>query len=345
MKHPKITVLMPVYNEEKFLREAIESILHQTFGDFELILLDDGSIDGSPAILAEYAHQDPRVSLVKNETNQGLIQTLNHGLEIANGEYIARMDADDISLPERFDRQVAYMDQHPEVGVLGTNIAQIDEKGRLMNRGRPLDSRPISPTVISWMMLWRCAIYHPTVMIRRSVLRQTGFAYNPRFRHAEDYDLWTRLNKHTVIASLPEVLVYYRVHTNNISVLFKKEQKEKAQAIIRRQLTALLENPPSESALRTWFAALEGHCLKENSDYAGAADLLFQAYQHFCQRPLPPLDRRQIEESLIYFILILGRAAALHSFRDMFQVLRRLRGLPLKTLISGLALRVWPGSA
>jgi glycosyltransferase involved in cell wall biosynthesis len=334
MKVPKVTVLMPVYNEERYVSEAIESILTQTFTNFEFIIIDDGSTDGTPAILTEYARQDPRIIILRNETNQGLIAALNRGLEAARGQYIARMDADDVSLPERLARQVAYLDQHPEVGVLGTNVAYIDAEGRLLNEGRPKDPQPLSPAMLQWLLLWRCAIYHPTVMLRQSILAETGLAYDPAFRHAEDRDLWTRLAPYTIIASLPEVLVYYRVLSTSVCRVHRQEQRAKDRAITHRELTALLGRAPSEKAVETLDSVFARYELGVHCEFVEAADILLQAYRCFCQRLLAQADRREVERDVAWRLLLLGREAALHLPRDALRVLWRLCSLSPRALFT-----------
>ncbi|HEC35643.1 MAG TPA: glycosyltransferase [Anaerolineae bacterium] len=334
MTAPKVSVLMPVYNGERYVAEAIESILAQTFADFEFIIVDDGSTDGTPSILAEYARQDPRIALLTNGANRGLVPTLNRGLKACRGEYIARMDADDISLPERLARQVTCMDQHPEVGVLGTNIAYIDSGGRLLNGGRPKDPEPMSPAMVHWSLLWHCAIYHPTVMVRRRVLEWTGFAYDPAFRHAEDRDLWTRLAPHTTIASLSEILVHYRILPTSVCRAHRGEQRARDRAITHRELTILLGHAPSDEALNTAARVFARDRLGPHRDFAGAAHLLLRAYWRFGQRPLSPADWRQIERDVARRLLVIGREAALHSPHAALQMLRRLRYLSLGALLA-----------
>jgi len=334
MAIPRVSLLMPVYNEERYVREAIDSILGQTFADFELVLVEDGSTDDTRNILADYARRDARVVLVENGRNRGLVYSLNRGLALARGEYIARMDANDISLPWRIERQVRYMDQHPEVGVLGTNIAYINAEGCLLQGGRPKDRQPLPPDVIRWMLLWRCAIYHTTVMIRKVVLEQTGFVYDPHFRHAEDRDLWTRLAPYTTIASLPEVLLYCRIVPTGVSRAFNKEQRAKDHATTRRELTALLGGVSSEEALETLISVFTRYNLGVHRDFVGAAELPFQAYGRFCEQPLSQADRRHMEEDVAWRLLVIGRDAALHSPGAALQVLWRLRHLSPGALLS-----------
>ncbi len=209
---PLVSVLMPAYNGEKYVIEAAMSILGQTFTDFELLVIDDGSTDSTRRLL-EAVH-DPRLRLVSNERNLGLIATLNKGLEIAAGRYIARMDADDISLSERLEKQVQFLEAHPEVHVLGTMVNLIDENGEVFSG---LSGYPTLPNDIRRYLLRECCLIHPTVMFRKDTICSVG-GYNTGAKHSEDYDLWLRLSHQHVIANLPEKLVSYRIHKNQVSV-------------------------------------------------------------------------------------------------------------------------------
>ena len=221
----KVSILMPVFNGEKYLQEAIESILGQTFVDYEFLIIDDGSADQSFSIIKEFG--DSRIKLERNGLNRGLVYSLNKGLDLASGEYIARMDCDDISLPERLAKQVAFMDCHPEVGVCGTWVESMDT-GQIY---RCL----VDHESIQAGLLQTNQMAHPSVMIRTSVIRQHRLYYNPAFPYAEDYELWVRMAKLTRLANLPEVLVRHRIHSLQISNLYQKEQQEIADLISRRQ--------------------------------------------------------------------------------------------------------------
>lgn len=211
----QVTVLMPVYNAEQYLREAIESILGQTHRDFEFLIIDDGSTDQSGAIINSY--YDPRIRAVPNGNNFGLIYTLNRGLDLAQGELIARMDADDISQPERLARQVAFLNNHVNVGVCGSWIEWF--------MGRELiDQFPVNDREIKQNLPYRCPFAHPAVMLRAAVLRRYRLRYDPCYPHAEDYELWTRLASLTDFANLPEVLLKYRIHPGQICRQYLAEQ-------------------------------------------------------------------------------------------------------------------------
>ena len=200
----KVSVVMPVYNQkEEFLREAIESILNQTFTDYELIIINDGSTNNSEEVILSYS--DDRIVYIKQE-NQGVARSLNNGIEIANGEYIARMDSDDISLPERFEKQIKFLDEHPEISILGTSYEII-----------PRNKTVIQQSVIKYTdILNACCVCHPSVMMRKADLDKYNLRYNPEFT-SEDYELWSRAVQYLNIQNLPEVLVKYRWHEENIS--------------------------------------------------------------------------------------------------------------------------------
>jgi len=199
---------MPVYNVAPFLRECIESVLNQDFTDFEFIIIDDGSTDETAAIVESYA--DARIRFFQNDQNRGLVYTLNRGIGVARGEYIARMDGDDISLPRRFSEQIRFLDANPEIDILATRIELMDEKGQPAGVW-PQEERYVEEKEIAKYLPLSNCIAHPTVMGRAAVYRL--FSYREAQRASEDYDLWLRLlaNRHR-ICKLPVVTVLHRVH-------------------------------------------------------------------------------------------------------------------------------------
>ena len=208
---PKVTVLMPVYNGDRFLREAIESILNQTFEEFEFLIINDGSIDNTREIILSY--DDPRIRLVDNNCNLGLIRSLNKGLELAEGQFIARQDADDISEPERLAQQVAFLETHPEVALVGTWYKEIDSQGKLIGECK----LPCDCTQIRWELLFYCTFAHPSVMLQKStIIKQIGF-YSKAALHTEDYELWCRIARCFPVANLDKHLVRYRIHANSVT--------------------------------------------------------------------------------------------------------------------------------
>lgn len=240
MRTAAVTVLMPAYNAENWLRRAIDSILRQTWRDFELLVVDDGSTDETARILRTYT--DARLRVVTHATNQGLIASLNHGLDLARGEFLARMDADDISHPRRLELQRNFLLAHPEVGVCGTWFRACHGLRRVTVR------TPCSHEAISARLFFRSPFGHPTVMLRKASLQESGLRYDPLAIHAEDFDLWIRARTRTRFANLPRVLLDYRVHPDQVSARQLRAQSDTAAALRLRQLQQLL--PQASSAQR-----------------------------------------------------------------------------------------------
>ena len=215
MQTPLISVIMPVYNTAKYLNEAIDSILEQTFKDFEFIIIDDCSTDGSKDIIKSY--NDERIILLENETNLGIVYSLNYAISLANGKYIARMDSDDISEINRLEKQVSFMENNEDIILCGTWFKGIGND--------KLYVYPESHDEIIVKMLSYCAIGHPTVFIRNSILKHYNLKYDILMEYAEDYDLWSRLSTIGKLANLPEVLLQYRIHDNQVSKQKKIKQK------------------------------------------------------------------------------------------------------------------------
>lgn len=236
MSHPpRVTVLLPVYNGADFLRPAIDSILAQSVSDFELLVIDDGSTDGSREIVG--ACGDSRIRLIENGRNLGLIATLNRGLDLARGEFIARMDADDFSQPERFARQLAYLDAHPNIGGCGTWFEKCSDQGGVTMR------MPETPGLIRLFLVFDNPFLHSSMMLRRRLLDEHGLRYDPAYPHTEDYDLWVRCSERMDLANVPAVLMRYRDHPGNVSHRYGHEQDTAAGRVRARQLRQLGLSP------------------------------------------------------------------------------------------------------
>jgi len=206
MAAPLVSAVMPVYNGERFVVEAVRSILGQTFRDFECIVVDDGSTDSTPALLAAEQARDARLVVHRQPSNAGFRTALNTGCALARGELIARMDADDISVPTRFERQVAFLKAHPDVGVVGSAMQLIDDHGV---RGHVKSYAPGSG-LAAWSMLFFNSLGHPSVMMRRAVLEAAGWYPSGCVGGTEDYALFLDLSWKSRIANVPEVLLLYR---------------------------------------------------------------------------------------------------------------------------------------
>lgn len=202
---PRVSVVMPVYNAAPYLSAAIEGVLNQTFRDFELIMVNDCSTDNSLEIMQAYAAKDPRIIVLSNEKNLKNVLSRNRGMSVARGEYIAVHDADDLSFPERLQRQVQYLDSHPEVGVLATGGCRVDQDGAFVQRW----TRFSGCDVIEARLSMANHIIHSSVMMRRHLVEQVG-GYSDDFQAEDDYELWSRLMPITRVANLPDILVLYR---------------------------------------------------------------------------------------------------------------------------------------
>ena len=247
---PRVSFLMPVYDGEMYLDEAIQSVLNQTFTDFEFIVINDGSIDETSQIIERYRQLDGRIRAYE-QPHRGLVVALNRGLELARGEYVARMDADDISVTERAAAQVAFMDAHPEVGICGTWIETFGSGGAVVRR-YPADDA----TIRSWL-LFESVLAHPSIMMRRELLVKTGLSYDVDSVHAEDYDLWVRAARHMALANIPEVLLRYRLHLHQVVQKHEAEKLASARLIRLAQLECLGIRPTEKElalhqALSTW---------------------------------------------------------------------------------------------
>lgn len=218
MPEPLLTVLMPVYNAEKYLRIAIDSILNQSFREFEFMIIDDGSSDQSISIIESY--NDPRIRLIKNEKNLGITATLNKGIQLSNTELIARMDADDISYPERLQKQYEYLSKHQECALVSSWAREITQDGE------PSATMEFDPDYYHYMLNFECWIYHPAVMYRRSAVQEVGMY---TVRYSEDFELWWQLSRRYKIYVFPEVLLDYRLSDNSQSRITKFKETDDIQ--------------------------------------------------------------------------------------------------------------------
>lgn len=237
---PKVTVLMPVYNGERYLREAIDSILVQSFTEFEFLVINDGSTDKSVEIAESY--QDPRIRLIHNDCNLGLVSTLNKGLRLARGDFIARMDCDDYSFPSRLRRQYDFLVKNPDISFCGSWI-ELDD-----GENKKKISYPCSHDEIKAALLFGNSLAHPSVIIRRETLKKFTLNYEYADIDAEDYGLWVRASTVAKFANLPEVLVRYRSHKNQVSNTRSKSQRLVTHTISDKQLRTLFPGTSDDLA-------------------------------------------------------------------------------------------------
>lgn len=263
---PKVSVVMPAYNAEKYIREAIDSVLAQTFTDFEFIILDDGSTDATAAIIQSY--EDDRIRFCPNERNMGVAATLNRGLKLAQGEYIARMDADDVSFPERFEKQITCLDLNRDIAVLGTGIESFCDAGMLS-----VYLCSCEPEKLKEDLFFSCGIAHPSVMMRRDAILALG-GYDETYNGLEDYELWFRVAERYEISTLPEVLFRYRMHGGQVTKNPSPQFMERIRRLKQRQADRI-----SVTATRAEFDAYVAYCtdmLSKSYDEIAALGRFFE---------------------------------------------------------------------
>jgi len=221
---PRVSVVMAVHNEEEYAAGAIQSILDQTFEDFEFIIIDDASTDNTPEILRDFAAKDGRIRILTNDKNLSVPRSLNKGLEAATGAYIARMDGDDVCMPHRLQSQVAFLDENPEFFLVGGGVAFIDAQGRRYAEY----PNGASQHEFEWTSFFRPPVVHSSAVFRRSIAAEHGENYDHDFNRAADFEYWHRVLQHGAGCVLPGILVQYRVHAKNVSTVHNVRQREVA---------------------------------------------------------------------------------------------------------------------
>ena len=232
---PLVSVLLPVYNGEEFIEQTISSILNQSYSNFELIIINDCSIDQTENIIQSF--DDDRIRYYKHAKNLRLIATLNEGLDLSRGKYIARIDADDIAHFDRLKKQVEFLEQNQDYVLVGTSVGLI--KNNLITD--EVIKYYAENNDLRFAMCFYCPFIHPSIMMRNSVIQSNNLKFNNEFLHAEDYDFWTRLSKYGMITNLDCVLTYYRIHENQISARFKNYQIEMMEKIQERYRSLLFK--------------------------------------------------------------------------------------------------------
>jgi len=340
-ERPRVTVLMSAYNAERFVGEAVESVLGQTFHDFEFLIFEDKSADTTLQVLRSYA--DHRIRLVENRENRGLTKNLVTGMEMARGEFVARMDADDVCMPERLAAQVAHMDQHPDISVLGSAVTFFTEVGKEFVAHQPLEHEEI-----------KCALFygftmlHPSVIVRRADFEKHGLTYDPAFRVSQDHDLWTRAIRKVRFANVHEPLLKMREHEGKIGRRGRPQQQALSNLIRQRQLEELGVNFTAEELkmfseqdvdTRSWTA----------DDCAVFDELLLRIFDTnsralvFDQRILVSMGCGRFRESCRQ-LLISGNRAGRYYWRSRIRRIDdltpwQLTGLVLQSLVNILPAR------
>lgn len=231
---PLVSVVMPVYNCERYLELSLNSILQQTIEDFEFIIINDGSTDSSEDIIRSFA--DRRINLVNQKENKGIASSLNAGIMLAKGAYIARMDSDDISYPFRFARQVDFLRNNPDVIICGSHMNLIDQAGSIIKLQR---KKVGCENIRLGLFFGETSIAHPSIMINASLYKKRGFSYNPFFDYAEDYDLFCRCSQEFRMENIGEPLIQYRLHEQSVSKQHSYLQRLAARRALKEHLQSL----------------------------------------------------------------------------------------------------------
>jgi len=230
---PIISAILPVYNGEEHLEKCINSVLKQTFTDFEFIIVDDASTDNTSQILKEFAMKDARVKIITHKVNQKQTAAANTAINNTKGKYLARMDADDIALPIRFKKQFEFLEVNPNVGMVGSWTDTISETGKIIGQWKTASE----PAVLNWNLLFGTSFAHASVMIRSSIVKEVGLYQAPE---AEDYDLWSRISRVADIANLPEVLQQKRVWAGQLALKVPTETRDSVLQIMQKNMNYLL---------------------------------------------------------------------------------------------------------
>jgi glycosyltransferase involved in cell wall biosynthesis len=256
----RITVLMPVYNGAKYLRETIENVLSQTFRDFVFMIINDGSTDETEQIIQSYP--DERIKYLNNEANLGLVKTLNKGIELVETEFLARMDADDLWVETKLEKQIEVLDRRPEIGICGTSIRKFGtyEANFIF---------PQNNEELKVGFLFYCCMSHPSVVFRMSFLRNTGLRYRPDYFPAEDYKMWVDALSLTQIYNIPEILVFYRQHDSQITQDSNTSQSLMTDRVRLELINELSDNFSNEELSFHVNVFLNGE-IENNSDYFAA---------------------------------------------------------------------------
>ncbi len=285
MKAPFVSIVLPVYNGENYLAQAIQSLLNQSFTDFELIVINDCSTDATEEVIRSFS--DPRIVYAKNERNMHLIPTLNKGLSLAKGKYIARLDHDDIALPNRLIKQVEFLEAHPEVVVLGTLIERFSDEGHSFQ-----PKFPIEPEDLAVSLLFFNPISHPSAMFRSWPVKEHGLRYNPNIMNAEDYALWWDMLQFGEIANHSEVLLRYREHPNQITVALAEGVSTGHRNALAYFFADLGLETVSEAQLNDWFALCLGKPVKELLTCLPFLESIAQANAKSQKLPVEALNQR-----------------------------------------------------
>lgn len=268
---------MCVYNREKYLADAIESILNQTFTDFEFVIVNDGSTDSSLEILKSYSCKDPRIILIENEKNLGIVKSVTRGIKHCTGKYIARMDSDDISHPHRLQMQYEFMETHPEIDALGSGFEFINEGGSNTGKHKEL---PSDPLIIRFQMFYHCVLHNPTAMTRYDYYCKFNENQQEENQIADDYHFWLRMNFDHLYSNLPDHLLFYRLHSTQISNSENSAQLESVLVSAREGFEKLTGRQIPIDVIRTFYFIKRFTC-RDKKTIRAAMNVVYQSQRCF----------------------------------------------------------------
>lgn len=301
--NPVVSVLVGVYNEEKYIEASLQSLLDQTFGDFEVIVVDDCSTDSSVEIVQLF--DDPRVRLLENEENIGLTKSLNRALDAAEGRYVARQDADDLSYPSRLEREVAYLESHEDVALVGTGAYLIDGDGEIRQE------RTVLETVSFDDLVAKNHIIHGSILARTDVFESVG-RYDDLFRYSQDLDMWLRIAEEHEIRNIPEPLYYFRIHDESVYFSSKENSMLYAQLALARATDSVADDvlhDIHENGIEVYYKHLTD---EQRQTFHESLAERYLRYGHLaeareqCRRAFE-LDAWSPKARLLYFLSYFGR--------------------------------------
>lgn len=299
MPSPLISVIMPVYNGSRYLRLAIDSLINQTFKNWEFIIIDDASTDETPGILASYT--DPRIRVITNNVNLGIAGSLNKGIEFAKAEIIARMDCDDISLPRRLETQFDFLQSHKEIGLLGTWARIINANGKGIAVRKP----PSSLKGLKWTMMFGNAMIHTSTMFRTEIVRELK-GYNES-EPCEDYELWSRFTRESEIAVIPEILVLWREHNDGYNTKHFKKRTESSINISLKNINDKTTCRLTIDDIRDLYAVNKHNAIPSAQRLKKAAENLGSLWIYVSNNwKLTPADRKYICHILSGWMLFIA---------------------------------------
>jgi len=288
---PIVSVILPVYNGETHLVECIESVLNQTYKNLEFIIVDDASTDDTPIILQDYSKRDSRIIVIRHKVNKKQTVSANTAIKNAIGKYLARMDADDVALPQRFAKQAQFLEDNPQIGMVGSWFNTINGNGKIIETIRTKQS----PEFLGWNLLFDTSFGHSTVMMRKNIVEEVGYYRSPE---AEDFDLWSRINRVSKVANLPEILQKRRVWDGQLALKVPTETKECVIKIMQNNMQYLLNSSVNLETARAIRCATENKSQNLNTKVlTNAFSIVKSVYKTYLTKNiLSKIDKKNISK-------------------------------------------------